>query len=113
MGVDCALAEAAAFDCLAVTEELTENEFDHVFVGVWDGTPSPDPAEVAEWDWRAPEELARELQTHSRSVQSMAATRLGGRPRKCDGEGQPPRSGPKVEIAMTGIGVMIAILVRC
>lgn len=65
MGVDCALAEVAPFTyCLAVTEELTENEFDHVFVGVWNGTPNPDPAEVAEWDWRAPEALARELQTH-------------------------------------------------
>lgn len=112
MRVGCALAEVAAFTYwLAVTEELTENEFDHVFVGVWDGTPSPDPAEVAEWDWRAPEALARELQTHPiGSVDGCHS--LGGRPRKCDGEGQPSRSGPKVEIGMTGIGVMIAILVR-
>jgi isopentenyl-diphosphate delta-isomerase len=65
MGVDCTLTKVAAFTyCLAVTEELSENEFDHVFIGVWNGTPKPDPAEVAEWGWRAPEVLERELQEH-------------------------------------------------
>ncbi|MEP7346321.1 MAG: isopentenyl-diphosphate Delta-isomerase, partial [Gemmatimonadaceae bacterium] len=50
MGVDCVLTEVAEFTyCVPVTTELTENEFDHVFIGVWNGTPHPDPAEVAEW----------------------------------------------------------------
>jgi isopentenyl-diphosphate delta-isomerase len=62
MGVDCTLVEVAAFTyCLAVAEELTENEFDHVFIGCWDGTPHPDAAEVADWEWRAPEWLDRAL----------------------------------------------------
>ena len=65
MGLDCVLTAVAHFSyCLAVTEELTENEFDHVFLGVWDGTPNPDPAEVAEWGWRAPERLEHDLQEH-------------------------------------------------
>lgn len=65
MGIDCALTEVSAFTyCLRVTDQLTEHEFDHVFVGVWDGVPSPDPAEVAEWAWRSPVALVSELQNH-------------------------------------------------
>jgi isopentenyl-diphosphate delta-isomerase len=40
---------------------LTEHELDHVFVGVADGDPLPDPAEVAEWRWIEISELEREL----------------------------------------------------
>lgn len=65
MGVECVLTKVAELAyCLAVTAELTENEFDHVFIGVWSGTPDPDPAEAADWAWRTPESLARELQEH-------------------------------------------------
>lgn len=62
MGIDSALTEVGAFTyCLAVTAELTEHEFDHVFLGQWDGTPIPDPSEVAAWRWCAPSALNDEL----------------------------------------------------
>ena len=65
MGIDCGLTRVAAFTyCIPVTEDLTENEFDHVFVGVWEGTPSPDAAEVAEWAWRTPEAVNSEVRHH-------------------------------------------------
>ena len=40
---------------------LIEHEVDHVFIGRLDGVPSPDPAEVSEWRWIAPDALAAEL----------------------------------------------------
>ena len=40
---------------------LIEHEIDHVFVGRFDGVPAPDPAEVSEWRWIAPDALVAEL----------------------------------------------------
>jgi len=30
---------------------MVEHELDHVFVGAFEGSPAPDPAEVADWKW--------------------------------------------------------------
>jgi isopentenyl-diphosphate Delta-isomerase len=57
-GFDCPLREAFAFLYEApVGGGLTEREFDHVLVGRFAGTPRPDPEEIAEFRWAAPEEL--------------------------------------------------------
>jgi isopentenyl-diphosphate delta-isomerase len=40
---------------------LIEHEVDHVFIGRFDGVPSPDPAEVSEWRWIAPDALDAEM----------------------------------------------------
>lgn len=40
---------------------LVEHELDHVFTARWNGSPCPDPAEVADWCWMAPAVLDREL----------------------------------------------------
>jgi isopentenyl-diphosphate delta-isomerase len=40
---------------------LVEHEFDHVFVGCFDGEPAPDSAEVETWAWVGMEELRRDL----------------------------------------------------
>jgi len=53
--------------CLPVTSELTENEFDHVVLGQWDGIPVPNPHEVAGWRWFAPHALEEELAQHPES----------------------------------------------
>jgi isopentenyl-diphosphate Delta-isomerase len=45
----------------AVSNELTEDEIVHVFGGRFDGTPEPDPREVADWTWRAPDDVARDV----------------------------------------------------
>ncbi|MGL5889232.1 MAG: NUDIX domain-containing protein, partial [Bacteroidia bacterium] len=44
--------------------ELTEHEFDHVFVGYSDQNPNPDPSEVMDWKWIGRNELLERLQTH-------------------------------------------------
>ncbi len=42
---------------------LTEHEFDHVFVGRFDGMPLADPAEIAEWKWVKPADLLADVRT--------------------------------------------------
>ena len=58
MGIDCALEPAFAFVYRAeVGGGLVEHEYDHVFVGRWEGAPSPDPGEVEAWAWARPDEV--------------------------------------------------------
>ena len=40
---------------------LTENEFDHVFVGEYEGDMNPDPAEVGDHMFKSMEEIRQEL----------------------------------------------------
>ncbi len=62
MGLDCRLEESFTFLYKAnVGQGLTEHEFDHVFYGVSDASPQPDPAEVGDWKWVYLEELERDL----------------------------------------------------
>jgi len=55
MGFSCALTPALHFTYRAsVGENLTEHEYDHVFVGLVDEvTVRPNPDEVADWTWAA------------------------------------------------------------
>ena len=43
---------------------LTEHEFDHVFTGITDNIPEPDPEEVAEWKYVDMKELQRDITLH-------------------------------------------------
>lgn len=43
---------------------LIEHELDHVYVGHFDGTPHPDPAEVCDWRWADGAALMEEMATH-------------------------------------------------
>jgi isopentenyl-diphosphate delta-isomerase len=62
MGILTALTEAFTFLYQADVENgLTENEFDHVFFGVSNENPNPDPTEVSDWRWVTLEELEQEL----------------------------------------------------
>ncbi len=66
MGVACDLREVSAFTYrTAVSQELTEHEFDHVLIGEWSGSPAPNPDEVEDWRWRAPSDIERDLATDS------------------------------------------------
>jgi isopentenyl-diphosphate Delta-isomerase len=63
MGFTCALSEAFSFLYRAdVGGGLIEHEYDHVFIGHFDGVPSPDPDEVEGWRWITPAAVARELE---------------------------------------------------
>ena len=62
MNFDCELS--AAFEFLYRAElanELIEHEYDHVFVGEFDGVPAPDASEVEGWKWTGLDELRRDL----------------------------------------------------
>ena len=40
------VAQLAMYGALVVLFRLTEHEFDHVFIGQFDGSPAPNPEEV-------------------------------------------------------------------
>jgi isopentenyl-diphosphate delta-isomerase len=62
MGIDCPLEPAFEFTYRAqVGPELVEHEYDHVFVGRYDGEPVPAPDEVDDWRWAPVDALAREV----------------------------------------------------
>ncbi len=63
MGVECELRELFQFPYEAkVGDGVIENEYDHVFVGAWRGTPIPDASEVSAWRWIGRRELELELE---------------------------------------------------
>ena len=62
MSFDCELREAFSFLYRAeLSGGLVEHEYDHVFVGTFEGSPVPDPSEVEDWDWVTLDELRRRL----------------------------------------------------
>ena len=62
MGFTCDLSPAFGFVYRSEFRNgLIEHEYDHVVMGHWNGTPSPNPEEVADWRWVAPDALAGEL----------------------------------------------------
>ncbi len=44
---------------LPLENDLHENEYTHVFSGVWEGALAPNPEEVSETDWVTPSELRK------------------------------------------------------
>ncbi len=63
MGFDTELEKAFAFTYRAEFENgLTEHEFDHVFVGRYNGPVNPDPLEVSRYRYLNLRELRKELQ---------------------------------------------------
>jgi len=63
MGFDCKLKEIFTFSYKVKFDNgLFENEYDHVFKGVFDEKPTPNPEEVDEWKWIGLEELKKDIQ---------------------------------------------------
>ncbi len=63
-GFDTELQEIFSFTYRATdpANGLTEHEFDHVFVGKYDGTPKPNPKEIDDWKWISIGKLKEELE---------------------------------------------------
>jgi isopentenyl-diphosphate delta-isomerase len=62
MGVTVPLTPLLRYTYRAELENgLIEHEVDHVFIGRFDGVPVPDPGEVGEWRWIAPDSLDAEV----------------------------------------------------
>ena len=67
MGFTVPLQKAFAFTYKAALENgLTEYEFDHVFVGTYDGEINPDDAEVADYCFVSMQEIKSSIATHPR-----------------------------------------------
>lgn len=65
MGMHCNLIYGFHFIYkAALSDEIYEHEYDHVFFGVSDSVPVPDPAEVASYKYLEMSELLNDLQTH-------------------------------------------------
>ena len=63
LGFDTDLDEAFTFTYTATDAKsgLTEHEFDHVFVGGFNGAPTPNPDEVDDWKWMDHAQVLRDL----------------------------------------------------
>ncbi len=58
MGFDCNMVEVFSFVYREnVGNGLTEHEYDHVFVGIHEQDPSPDPGEAQSWKWMGRNEV--------------------------------------------------------
>lgn len=63
MGIACDVEKRFSFAYRAtLSNELVENEVDHVFFGHYDGVPSPNPDEVGDWRWVDLAQLRADLQ---------------------------------------------------
>ncbi len=52
MGFDCALKEIFSLTYnVQLENDLWEHEYDHVFVGQYEGEPTPHPEEIDDWKW--------------------------------------------------------------
>lgn len=49
---------------VSLEDGLIEHEYDHVLVGWYEGTPQPDPIEVADWRWVEMPTLSMDLKNH-------------------------------------------------
>jgi isopentenyl-diphosphate Delta-isomerase len=64
-GFDCPMKEVFTFTYKAVLDKgLTEWEFDHVFIGEYNGDVNPDPEEADDYKWILPEEVKADLKAH-------------------------------------------------
>jgi isopentenyl-diphosphate delta-isomerase len=63
MGFDCQLKEISSFTYkVKFSNDLFEHEYDHVFVGEFNGQPIPNPEEVDDWKWVDLVELKKDIQ---------------------------------------------------
>ncbi len=62
-GFDTDVREILTFTYRATdpASNLTEHELDHVFTGIYDGDPQPNPNEVQDWKWSDPATIERDL----------------------------------------------------
>lgn len=62
MGIQASLQKAFDFKYKALLDNgLVEHEYDHVYVGIYNGFPNPNPEEVAAWRYADSEDLQKEI----------------------------------------------------
>ena len=65
MGFVCELIPVTTFIYRAELDHgLVEYEFDHVFIGTYDGEVKPNPQEVQDYTWKSTEDVEKDLREH-------------------------------------------------
>lgn len=65
MGFDCPVQKVLEFTYRAELDKgMIEHEYDHLFVGQFDGEPQINPEEVMAWKWVEIDALAADIETH-------------------------------------------------
>ncbi|MBN2635789.1 MAG: isopentenyl-diphosphate Delta-isomerase [Prolixibacteraceae bacterium] len=65
MGLESELHNVYSFTYIEkLDNDLTEHEYDHVFVGITDSTPIINPSEVLEWKYESYENIFNEIKNH-------------------------------------------------
>jgi isopentenyl-diphosphate delta-isomerase len=65
LGFDCPVEEQFSFHYTATYNNgLIENEIDHVFYGTYDGEVKPNPEEVQDYAWVAPETVLEDVRAN-------------------------------------------------
>lgn len=67
MGVDSHLKEIFSFIYYVDFGKFIEHEYDHVFVGQFDGKVNPDLSEVGDWQWIFPTKLKQDIAQNPQS----------------------------------------------
>ena len=82
MGMTLELTEVGIFLYRAEdpVSGLVENEYDHVFVGTFTGTPRPNGRVVSDWAWASNATLQSRITGHPNSSYPLAADRVRDRP---------------------------------
>ncbi len=63
MGFDCPVDKVLEFTYRAELDKgMIEHEYDHLFIGYFDGEPNLNPEEVMAWKWMNIEELSRDIE---------------------------------------------------
>jgi len=64
MGFQCDLKEVFSSLHKVRVGDLIEHEFDHVFLGRFDGNPKPNKEEVEDWKWMRLKELQKDIKNN-------------------------------------------------
>ena len=62
MGIGCDLKEIFSFIYKVKVGDLIEHEFDHIFLGKFNGKPISNPNEVKNWQWISIKELKKDIE---------------------------------------------------
>lgn len=64
MGFSCSLKKVDVLVYKAhLPNGLTEHEYDHIYVGQFDGEPVPEPSEVGEWQWMDTQDVLESMRS--------------------------------------------------
>ena len=64
MGFDCPVKKVLEFTYRAELDKgMIEHEYDHLFIGQYDGEPDLNPEEVMDWKWMSIDELSQDIQS--------------------------------------------------